>query len=66
MWELYSTIQILSFKDDIPSFERAEMTNFDEYEDFVDHIRMTYRQHTLDSSMTISLSMKKNRKHTSN
>ena len=25
------------------------MTNFDEFEDFVDHIRMTYRQHTLDS-----------------
>ena len=29
-----------------PHLKEPEMTNFDEYEDFVDHIRMTYRQHT--------------------
>ena len=49
MWGMYFHNTNTSLEDDIPSFERAEMTNFDEYEDFVDHIRMTYRQHTLDS-----------------
>ena len=48
--ELYFHNTNINSQDDIPSFERAEMTNFDEFEDFVDHIRMTYRQHTLDNS----------------